>query len=186
MRNFALGIVVTLVVLAFASWLYLRLGYADLRAKAEPSWLESELAVTAMDASAARHALGQQNPVPSTEANLLDGARLYRDKCADCHGRPDNPVSDYGRAFYPRVPQFMNARPSLPENQTFYIIKYGVRWTAMPAWEISWPTARSGKQLLFSVTSGICPLQSSRSSTDPPGALPERSERKRRNRNSAT
>ncbi|MGA9966051.1 MAG: c-type cytochrome [Terriglobales bacterium] len=134
MRNFALGIVVTLVVLAFASWLYLRLGYADLRAKAEPSWLESELAVTAMDASAARHALGQQNPVPSTEANLLDGARLYRDKCADCHGRPDNPVSDYGRAFYPRVPQFMNARPSLPENQTFYIIKYGVRWTAMPAW----------------------------------------------------
>lgn len=24
--------------------------------------------------------------------------------------------------------------PSLPENRTFYIIKYGVRWTAMPAW----------------------------------------------------
>ena len=82
----------------------------------------------------ARPAPRQQNPIPSTEANLLDGARLYRDKCADCHGRPDNPMTDYGGSFYPRVPQFMKARPRLSESQNFYVIKYGVRWTAMPAW----------------------------------------------------
>jgi len=134
MRNFVRGILATLVVLALAGWLYLKLGYADLRAKAEPSWLESDLVVTAVGASAARHAPRQQNPVPPTEATLLDGARLYRDKCADCHGRPDNPVSDYGASFYPRAPQFMKARPRLPENQNFYLTKYGVRWTAMPAW----------------------------------------------------
>jgi hypothetical protein len=28
----------------------------------------------------------------------------------------------------------MKARPRLPENQNFYINKYGTRWTAMPAW----------------------------------------------------
>ena len=28
----------------------------------------------------------------------------------------------------------MKARPRLPENQNFYITKYGARWTAMPAW----------------------------------------------------
>lgn len=134
MRNFVRGILVTLVVLAFGGWLYLRLGYRDLRANTGPSWLESEIAVTALHASAARHAPRQQNPIQSTEANLLDGARLYRDKCADCHGRPDNPVSDYGGSFYPRAPQFMNVRPRLPENQNFYIIKYGVCWTAMPGW----------------------------------------------------
>ena len=104
MSNFLRGILATLVVLALAGWLYLKLGYADLRAKAEPSWLESDLAVTAVDASAARHAPRQQNPIPPTEATLLDGARLYRDKCADCHGRSDNPVSDYGVSFYPRAP----------------------------------------------------------------------------------
>ena len=134
MRNFVGGILATLVVLALGGWLYLKLGYADLRANPEPSWRESELVVTAIDASAARHAPRQQNPIPPTEATLLDGARLYRDKCADCHGRPDNPMSDYGGSFYPRAPQFMKARPRLPENQNFYIIKYGVRWTAMPAW----------------------------------------------------
>ena len=38
MRNFVQGILATLVVLALGGWLYLRLGYADLRANAEPSW----------------------------------------------------------------------------------------------------------------------------------------------------
>ncbi len=134
MKNFASGILATLVVLAFGGWLYLKLGYADLRAKPEPSWFESKLAVSALDASAARHAARQQNPIPPTEANLLDGARLYRDKCADCHGRPDNPMSDYGASFDPRAPQFMAAQSRQPDDQEFYVIKNGVRWSAMPAW----------------------------------------------------
>jgi thiosulfate dehydrogenase len=134
MRNFVGGIVATLIVFTFGGWLYLRLGYADLRANLPPSWLESELATAALDASAARHAPPQQNPIPPTEANLLDGARLYRDKCADCHGRPDNPSSDYGASFNPPATQFMQTRLRLPENQDFYLIKYGVRRSAMPDW----------------------------------------------------
>jgi len=89
---------------AFCRLALFRLGYANLRADAGPSWFESTLAVTALEASAARHALKQDNPIQPTEANLMDGARLYRDKCADCHGRPDNPDSDYGRSFYPERP----------------------------------------------------------------------------------
>ena len=134
MKNFVGGILATLVVLTLGGWLYLKLGYLDVRATPEPSRLESDLAGTALDASAARNAPRQQNPIPPTETNLLAGARLYRDKCADCHGRPDNPVSDYGRSFNPRAPQFMKEPPHLPENQIFYVIKYGVRWSAMPAW----------------------------------------------------
>lgn len=133
MRNFVAGIVATLIVFTFGGWLYLRLGYADLRASVPPSWYESQLATTALNASAAHHAPAQANPIAPTEANLLDGARLYRDKCADCHGRPDNPESDYGTSFNPRAPQFMQARPRLPANQAFYLVKYGVRRSAMPA-----------------------------------------------------
>jgi len=134
MKNFVLGIVVTLIAFSVGGWLCLKLGYPDLRASAPPSWLESQLATSAVNASAARHAPSQPNPIQPTEANLLDGGRLYRDKCADCHGRPDNPRSDYGASFNPRAPQFMQARLHLPENQEFYLIKYGVRRSAMPAW----------------------------------------------------
>lgn len=134
MKNFVRGIIFTLIVLVVGGWLYLRFGFADLRANVPPSWLEAEISVTAMKASAGRHAPKEKNPIQATDANLLDGARLYRDKCADCHGRPDNPMSDYGTSFYPPAPQFMKVHPRLSDSQTFYIIKYGVRRSAMPAW----------------------------------------------------
>jgi len=134
MRNFVAGIVTTLIVFTFGGWLYLRLGFADLRANVPSSWLESQFATTAVNASAARRAPPQPNPIAFTEANLLDGARLYRDKCADCHGRPDNPMSDYGTSFNPPAPQFMQSNLRLRENQDFYLVKNGVRRSAMPAW----------------------------------------------------
>ena len=134
MRGFLLGIIATLLVMPLAGWLYLRLGYANLRADAGPSEFESTLAVTALEASASRHAPKPNGSIQPTEANLVDGAKLYRDKCADCHGRPDNPDSDYGRSFYPRAPQFVKAPPRMTDQEKSFIIKHGVRWTAMPAW----------------------------------------------------
>ena len=134
MRGFLLGIVAALLVMPLAGWLDRRLGYANLRADAGPSEFESTLAVSALEASASRHALKPNGSIQPTEANLVDGARLYRDKCADCHGRPDNPDSDYGRSFYPHAPQFVKVPPRMTDHEKFYIIKHGVRWTAMPAW----------------------------------------------------
>ena len=134
MKNFFRGIVFAIVALALGGWLYLRFGFADVCANVPLSWLDSDVASAAMHASAARHAPEAKNPIQPTDANLLDGARLYRDKCADCHGRPDNPESDYGESFYPPAPQFMKVHPHLPDNQNFYIIRCGVRRTAMPAW----------------------------------------------------
>jgi mono/diheme cytochrome c family protein len=134
MKNFVRGIVFTIIVLAIAGWLYVQFGFADFRANVPPSWLESQIVGLAVRASVARHTWKEHNPIQPTDANLLDGARLYRDKCADCHGRPDNPVSDYGMSFYPPAPQFMKMNPRLSDSQTFYVVKYGVRRSAMPAW----------------------------------------------------
>jgi len=134
MNNFIRGIVVGAIALAAGVYGYARFGFLDLRADRNPSALEERIAGSAMDESTERHAAQQKNPLPPTEENLLAGARLYRDKCSDCHGGPVNPNSDYGRSFYPRVPQFMKQAPDLPDHENFYIIKHGVRWTAMPAW----------------------------------------------------
>jgi mono/diheme cytochrome c family protein len=134
MRNFIRGIIVGAIALAAGVYGYARLGFLDLRADQEPSALEKNIAGAAMDRSTERHAPQQKNPLQPTQENLLAGARLYRAKCSDCHGSPANPRSDYGRSFYPRVPQFMKEAPDMPENENFYLIKHGVRWTAMPAW----------------------------------------------------
>jgi mono/diheme cytochrome c family protein len=134
MGNFIRGILVGAIALAAGVYGYARLGYLDLRADRSPSALEERLAASTMDESTDRHAPQQKNPLQPTQETLLAGARLYRDKCSDCHGSPVNPNSDYGRSFYPRVPQFMKQAPDMAEHENYYIIKHGVRWTAMPAW----------------------------------------------------
>ena len=134
MGNFIRGIIVGAVALAAGVYVYARFGYLDLRADRPPSTLEANIAGPVMDKSVERHAPPQTAPFPIAPENLKTGARLYRDKCADCHGSPINPDSDYGRSFSPRAPQFMKEAPDLPDNENFYIIKHGVRYTAMPAW----------------------------------------------------
>lgn len=134
MRKIALTVVITLFVPAAGLFAFLQLGFLSMRADQPVSSWERALAMPSLDASTERHAPKVENPVPPTDEDLAAGARLYRDKCADCHGRPDNPVSDYGRSFYPPAPQFFRRAPDMPEYQNFYITKHGVRWTGMPAW----------------------------------------------------
>ena len=134
MGNFIRGMIVGAIALAAAVYGYARFGFLDLRADQNPSALEERVASSAMDESIERHSPPLKDPLQPTVESLLAGARLYRDKCSDCHGSPVNPTSDYGMSFYPRVPQFMKQAPDMPDRENFYIIKHGVRWTAMPAW----------------------------------------------------
>jgi mono/diheme cytochrome c family protein len=111
------------------------MGYLDLRADVQPSSVERRNAMAFSDASTDRHAPDQSNPVKPTEANLIAGLRLYTTHCAACHGAPDHPERKFGHPFYPPAPLFTEDAPDMPENQNFYIIRHGVRWSGMPAWE---------------------------------------------------
>jgi thiosulfate dehydrogenase len=106
-----------------------------MRADNLPSKMESTLAGRAMDASVARAAPKVANPVTADEANLVAGARLYRDHCTLCHGDPVHPKSPLADSLNPRAPQFMNDMPDMPEHHNYYILQHGIRWTAMPGWK---------------------------------------------------
>jgi mono/diheme cytochrome c family protein len=134
LKLFLLGVVATLSLLALSAFLYLKLGYLDMRADIGPSRLESRWAMSFLDASVDRRAAEQKSPVEATEANLIEGIRLYKTNCALCHGSPGHPEKSFGHPFYPPAPQFMEDAPDMAENQNYYIIKHGIRWTGMPAW----------------------------------------------------
>lgn len=143
MRKFFLGIVVTRAVLGCGTYFYLPSGYLDLRADIQPSAFEKRNAMALMDASTDRHAPEQKNPTSPTGANLIEGVRLLNTHCAECHGAPDHPESKFGHPFYPPAALFTEDAPDMPENQNFYFIRHGVRWTGMPAWE----NTLSGEQI---------------------------------------
>jgi thiosulfate dehydrogenase len=135
MRNFILGVIITLVVLLLAGLGYAFLGFAPTSAEAVPPSLESRVANAALDASIERHAPRANNPLPPTDENLIDGIKLYTMNCALCHGGLDNKESAIGGAFFPSAPQLIREPLDDPEWHIYYIVRTGIRYTGMPAWE---------------------------------------------------
>jgi len=134
MKSFLAGVVVTLLVLLVIAVWIARSGAIDMRADAAPGFFERRFTMSAMDASTDKHAPDVKNPLSPTEENMVAGAQLYLNHCAGCHGVPSNKESQFSNSFYPPAPGFFEDVPDMPENQNFYIIEHGVRWSGMPSW----------------------------------------------------
>jgi thiosulfate dehydrogenase len=101
--KFALGCIVTLLIIFGVAYLFFHLGLLNFRADDPPGSFETRFAMEALDASTERHTSDLKNPVQPTEPNLLVGMKLYRANCAGCHGEPSRPQSPLARAFNPPV-----------------------------------------------------------------------------------
>jgi mono/diheme cytochrome c family protein len=134
MKGFLFGIL-TMILILTVGLSFALLGFVDTRADKPPSSLEAAIAGRAMDASVARAATKISNPVTADEANLVAGARLYREHCTLCHGDPAQPKAPLNGSLNPPAPQFMDDKADMPENQNFFILQHGIRWTAMPGWK---------------------------------------------------
>lgn len=134
MRNFILGIIVTLSVLGLGGLAFLSFGLMPTNADAIPPSIERRIAMSAVDASMDRHAPKISNPVSPTDDNLIQGMKIYTTNCAVCHGTLDQKRSLLEKSFYPPVPQLILHPPDDPEWHTFYTVSTGIRYTGMPAW----------------------------------------------------
>ena len=135
MRGFFLGVIFTILAIVIGGYLIMKQGYVDFSADQRPTSTEMHFAMAAVDASTDRHASDQKNPLQPTDETLVAGAIPYRDHCAGCHGTPWNSDSQFGRSFNPPVPQFFKEGSDMADNQSFYIIQHGIRWTGMPSWK---------------------------------------------------
>ena len=135
MKGFILGIIATLAAIFLAGLTIVKMGLVNFSADQPSSDSEKHLARSAVDASTDRHAPELNNPLPANEDTIVSGANLYMNHCAGCHGVPSNKDSVFADAFNPPVPVFFKDAPDMSPNQNFYIIRHGIRWTGMPAWD---------------------------------------------------
>lgn len=68
-----------------------------------------------------------------TPARVAAGARLYAANCAMCHGAPGEKLNPIGEGIYPSAPFLLKASRKNHPNQVFYVAKYGIKMTGMPA-----------------------------------------------------
>jgi mono/diheme cytochrome c family protein len=130
LKNFLLGAIVTLAVLAIGAYAYLRLGFAEVRGDIPPSRLESDLMRMAVHASVRRNAPQVKNPIAPSEENLIAGGKMYLGECAGCHGTPGNDHHEPD-ALNPAAPRFPSIGTEYSEAQIFWVAKHGVRRSGM-------------------------------------------------------
>ena len=135
MRNFILGVVITLAVLILGGLAYLSLGFFPTNADATPPALEERIANSAMDASMEKRAPRVSSPLPATDDNLIDGMKLYTMNCAGCHGGLDKKPAPQAQSFYPPPPQLVLHPPDDTDSHNYFVIRNGIRYTGMPAWD---------------------------------------------------
>jgi thiosulfate dehydrogenase len=133
-RNFVLGVIITLLVLVVGGLAIALLGLLPTNADSTPPRIERRVAMSAMDASMERHAPRVTNPVPPTDENLIDGMKLYTMNCSACHGGLDRKPSSLAKSFYPAPPQLIIYPMDDPEWHIYYAVRTGIRYTGMPAW----------------------------------------------------
>lgn len=77
---------------------------------------------------------GMQVPPLDQPVRLARGELLYREHCLQCHGGPGVPPHPLGMGMRPLPTNLAQDGSEWSAAEIFWIVKHGVRMTAMPAW----------------------------------------------------
>lgn len=125
--------VAAVVVTAFAAVL-IYTGVYNIGADAPHTRVVYNLLDSIRDRSIAVHARGIKPPADlGSPQRILAGAGLYSGMCTACHLAPGMAKTELSQGLYPQAPELFKASEHSPA-QKFWIIKHGVKLTAMPAW----------------------------------------------------
>jgi mono/diheme cytochrome c family protein len=133
MKNFVIGFVMPFVLLPLVVFAYCALGLADTPSDLNPPRWETAIMQPAVRAAVKRNARNLSAPSAATEDSIIAGGKLYVMGCAGCHGEPGKPYAE-DHANFPPVPQLPHVGTKYSEPEIYWIVKHGIRMTAMSAY----------------------------------------------------
>jgi thiosulfate dehydrogenase len=184
LKGIVLGILLGFVLVFVGTYLYFATGQAPVAVTAPQMPFESKFA------SMALHAFMSKQPhltatVPEDEKNFLEGAKVYKEQCAVCHGLPGEPRTMIAEGMFPKPPQlFRGVGVSDDETwETYATVANGIRMTGMPGfkdrlgetkmWQVS-VLLKNSENVPASVKAELTPVASAISPNPPmpPSATP--------------
>ncbi len=134
-KKFVLGLIVGLLLPAIGGYLFFKMGMMPMAASgATPLPMEEKIAQMALGAHISKEA-PKDSPVPADEANLTQGAHLYVENCAFCHGLPNQKATNAAKGMFPLPPQLLSKDEMVtddPVGVTYWKVANGIRLTGMP------------------------------------------------------
>jgi mono/diheme cytochrome c family protein len=134
-KTFFIGVVAGMAAIPAVLLCYFVLGLAPMQSDASPGRLETAVMGSAVRASIHRSVSGSAEGGTSagSEQAVIAGGKLYMQGCAGCHGELGKPYQE-DKANFPRVPQLPHSGTQYSEAEVQWIIKHGIRMTAMSAY----------------------------------------------------
>lgn len=132
-KGVVIGFVAALVLLAVGAYCYFSFGLAPVATASKPILFERYLAHRALKAVIAK-AADTPSPVDASEPNLKNGATVYRENCAVCHGLPGQEMSNIAKGEFPKPPHLFRGKGVTDDSvgETFWKAQNGIRLTGMP------------------------------------------------------
>lgn len=133
LKGIVVGILLGVLLVFVGGYFYFASGQAPVATKGPEMPFEHKLAHIALDAYLNK--LPHPNPaVPADEANFLEGAKVYKENCAVCHGLPGEPKTTIAEGMFPPPPQLFRGTGVTDDEvwETYWKVSGGIRMTGMP------------------------------------------------------
>lgn len=105
----------------------------DFSSEADPPLVEQRVARSLLALNLRFRHLPQGPAESPSQQDIDRGEHLYQQQCSFCHGSPDGSPAVLAKSFSPRPPQFAIQGVANEAAINAYVIRHGIRWTAMPA-----------------------------------------------------
>ncbi len=136
LKGLILGILLGVLLIGGGVYFYFSSGRAPVATSAPPMPLEKTLARIGLHAYLDK--LPHPEPqVPADEANLISGAKVYKEQCATCHGLPSEPKSAVATGMYPAPPQLFQGTGVTDDDawESYWKAENGIRMSGMPGFK---------------------------------------------------
>jgi thiosulfate dehydrogenase len=141
MKEFLLGFVAALVLIAAAGLGYVALGLAPVATASAPLPFEKLITGIALNARVNSEA-PKSSPIPASDEAYAAGANIYRKDCAFCHGLPGQDQTAIAKGEFPKPPELFAGQgvTNDPVGVTYWKVANGIRLTGMPGFNGSLST----------------------------------------------
>jgi mono/diheme cytochrome c family protein len=165
MGRFLIGVILGILLVPAGAYAWLHYGKPPVAVSDAPLPFERQIVDNPLDARIDRELI-KTPPIQPDEGTLVDGAQIYKDQCASCHGMHGKP-STFGAHMYPDAPplfemhhhgsESMMGVTDDPPGETYWKVANGIRLTGMPSfkdvlsdtqmWQVSLLLANADKPL---------------------------------------
>lgn len=136
MKTFILGLILGIILVPAAVYLYFSSGNAPAATTAPPMPFEKMLAHLALDARVSKE-MPKSVPIAADETNYLAGAKVYVEHCAVCHGTLSGDQTAIGKGMFPKPPLLLHGKGVTDDEpgETYWKVANGIRLTGMPGFK---------------------------------------------------